>query len=1183
MRTLKRTLLVAIAASLVTLLAAQVQPTGTFERTGNMNWSRSSHTETLLLNGKVLIAGGLGGVPGNPGGLALQSAEIYDPATGVFSPTGDMTEARHSHTATLLQNGTVLIAGGYPAFASAEIYDPLTGTFAATGSMVVLRGYFDVFGFSSRRAGRTAHTATLLADGRVLLTGGGSPTGVASNIALDAETYDPSTGSFSPTGGTNCVVNPGGFSECGMTVRRAFHTATRLDDGTVLIVGGANTSAEAGAEVFYPSTGSFGSVATMTTPRSSHTATLLPNGDVLVAGGQDAAPLGTAEVYRWATGSFSALVPMQSPRVWHTATALASGKILLVGGYTGSGYLADSEVFDPVAGAFAPAGAVMEFPRADHKATLLGTGAVLVTGGGGDPDSPWSAELFLPSPVASDGTLSVVEDTVAQGILIAAAPSGSTYSIVSNGSLGTATLTDASTGAFTFTPFPDANGSDTFTFKVTSGSVDSNVGTIAVTIEPQNDAPLAVDASATTDEDIPLSAALQGSDVDGDALTWTIVSNGTLGTAVVTDVATGAFDYTPNAGATGIDSFTFKANDGTLDSNAATYTVTITAVNDAPVASDGVLTTPEDTATSGTLSATDADSAALTFSIVTNGAKGTAAVTDPTTGAYTYTPQANASGTDTFTFKANDGALDSNTATVTVTITAVNDAPVASDGVLTTAEDTAASGTLSASDTDSAALTFSIVTNGTKGTAAVTDPTTGAYTYTPQANAMGTDTFTFKANDGALDGNTATVTVTITAVNDPPVAVNGTLSTTANTSASGTLGGSDIDSPSLTFSIVANGTLGTATITDAATGAFTYTPNLDTTGNDAFTFKVSDGALDSNIASVAVSIGPGPGGTPAVSLSSASLSFNNQQVGTTSSVKTVTLQNTGTASLVIAGITITGANAADFSLSAVPNACGGSIAPGLTCAIGATFTPTNTGTRTAAVSIAHNAAGSPHTINLTGSGKNDNLTMSPTALDFGVVVVGTADSARQVTINNTRSQAVTLRSISTSGDFAVVSTTCPTSLAGRTSCLVNVAFAPTGQGVRTGALTVTSSGVVLTTALSGSGTIAALSPTVLNFGRVAVGASSPLGTQLRNVMPNVPGSLRLIVSSIAITGGDGRFRVTAAQGSCGLAGGDLGPQEACLVTVTFSPLKKGKSSTGLLTFTLQGEAPRTVQLTGSGM
>jgi uncharacterized repeat protein (TIGR03803 family)/VCBS repeat-containing protein len=185
-----------------------------------------------------------------------------------------------------------------------------------------------------------------------------------------------------------------------------------------------------------------------------------------------------------------------------------------------------------------------------------------------------------------------------------------------------------------------------------------------------------------------------------------------------------------------------------------------------------------------------------------------------------------------------------------------NEPPEASDSAAETFEDITFSGLLSATDPDSDPLSFEVVVNGSKGTAAITDPATGAFSYTPNADVSGTDTFTFKANDGTADSNIATITVTITAVNDAPVAADGSLSTNQGTLATGTLSASDIDGPALAFTIVQNGTKGTATITDASTGAFRYLPNAGATGADTFTFIASDGSLASNIATVAVNIVP---------------------------------------------------------------------------------------------------------------------------------------------------------------------------------------------------------------------------------------------------------------------------------------------------------------------------------------
>ena len=239
---------------------------------------------------------------------------------------------------------------------------------------------------------------------------------------------------------------------------------------------------------------------------------------------------------------------------------------------------------------------------------------------------------------------------------------------------------------------------------------------------------------------------------------------------MITNAATGAYTYTAAAGQSGVDAFTFNANDGIDDSNIATVSVVIQPANRVPAASSFAITAYEGTAVNGLLPAIDPDGDALTFSIVTNGAKSAAVITDAAAGAFTYTPSTDQAGSDSFTFRASDshGAV-SNTATVTVTINALpapgNVAPVTNDLTLVVYEGAATSGALPAADANGDALTFSIVSNGAKGAATITNTATGAFTYTPNPGETGTDAFTFKANDGALDSNIATVTVTLQPAN----------------------------------------------------------------------------------------------------------------------------------------------------------------------------------------------------------------------------------------------------------------------------------------------------------------------------------------------------------------------------------------------------------------------------------
>jgi hypothetical protein len=285
-----------------------------FAPTGALTAPRYAHTATLLQNGTVLVAGGFGDTSNcqDVGVQAQNTAELYDPATGSFTKTGNMGTPRGGHTATLLMNGSVLVAGGGDqggggtGSASAELYDSSTGAFTQTGSMAVAR---------------LGHTATLLNNGKVLIVGG-VPTS-SSNPTSTAELYDPGTGRFTVTGS--------------MTTAREEHTATLLADGKVLIVGGesavtgsSDLRATATAEVFDPSTGLFSATESTTEARNSQTATLLRSGDVLIAGGGD--DNSTAELYDPTTNSFSITGGMQVGRSGHSATLLPNGGVLVVGG-----------------------------------------------------------------------------------------------------------------------------------------------------------------------------------------------------------------------------------------------------------------------------------------------------------------------------------------------------------------------------------------------------------------------------------------------------------------------------------------------------------------------------------------------------------------------------------------------------------------------------------------------------------------------------------------------------------------------------------------------------------------------------------------------------------------------------------------------------------------------------------
>ena len=358
--------------------SAMAQSSGTFTATGAMTEVRSQHTATLLLDGRVLLAGGYGAR-----GEGLASAEVYDPSTGAFTATGRMATPRRMHSATLLPDGRILIAGGYSlgtALATAELYDPASGTFSATGNLTFPRGW---------------HTAILLANGKVLILGGEA----VFPFVAPAEIYDPATNSFTPAGP---YVGSGACDFCA--------PSTLLADGRILF------PQQSPAQLYDPATGIFTRTGSVLEAGQS-AATLLMNGAVLFAGGEDLGRLSRAELYDPAIGVFFPTGDMLSSRVWHTLTLLPNGQVLAAGGETDScvangcsfaGATATAELYDPASRAFSTTGN-MTVARGGHTATLLNDGRVLLAGGVGPSVSAelYTPAMLVPSPrlfsVSGDG------------------------------------------------------------------------------------------------------------------------------------------------------------------------------------------------------------------------------------------------------------------------------------------------------------------------------------------------------------------------------------------------------------------------------------------------------------------------------------------------------------------------------------------------------------------------------------------------------------------------------------------------------------------------------------------------------------------------------------------------------------------------------------------------------------
>ncbi len=313
----------------------------------------------------------------------------------------------------------------------------------------------------------------------------------------------------------------------------------------------------------------------------------------------------------------------------------------------------------------------------------------------------------------------------------------------------------------------------------------------------------------------------------------------------------------------GTDSFSYTVSDGNGGTDSATVSITVTNANDAPLANDDAASVAEDSGASAIAvltNDTDSDSDQLSVSSVTQGANGAVVITGGGTG-LTYAPNANFVGTDSFSYTVSDGNGGSDSATVSITVTGVNDAPNANNDAASVAEDSGANAiNVLANDTDPEGNTLSVssVTQGSNGAVVITGGGTGL-TYAPNANFVGTDSFSYTVSDGNGGSDSATVSITVTNVNDAPVATNDSYTTdedvVLSVAAPGVIANdTDGDGNTLAAALVAGPANGTLTLN--ANGSFSYTPNANFNGSDSFSYRASDGVVNSNVATVTITINP---------------------------------------------------------------------------------------------------------------------------------------------------------------------------------------------------------------------------------------------------------------------------------------------------------------------------------------
>gem|GEM_PF-3937282 len=467
-------------------------------------------------------------------------------------------------------------------------------------------------------------------------------------------------------------------------------------------------------------------------------------------------------------------------------------------------------------------------------------------------------------PKANDLFFTTPEDVTFDGALRGSDEDGDflKYLLVSLPENGTLS---GSPARLHYTPDPDFFGEDKFYFKTNDGKIDSALATVTIQVEPRNDPPQIKALHESIVEDERLHITLRAEDKEDDALTFLLTTLPKYGNAVIRE---NELIYTPQKGFSGREVFTYKANDGTCDSKEENITIDVTHINHIPTAVPLHAQTDEDTPTVITLQGEDSDlHDQLTYRVVTQAKLGSVRIAD---NKLYYTPDANKNGIETLQYVVSDGIGESDPAEISITVRSVNDIPQVHSFLIETSEDTAKTVNLSADDPDGDTVTFHIAQQSQHGRVTLND---ARLIYTPDTNFYGSDSFSYFADDGLAQSQPKIVNVTVTAVNDSPVATDLRYSVMEGESVDVILEGSDIDSTSLTYfhENPQHGRL------SGSGKELSYTPEEGFTGNDSFIYWVSDGSAQSQRKTVFITVTEQPNSAPVVSDRSVTLNEDTTQ------------------------------------------------------------------------------------------------------------------------------------------------------------------------------------------------------------------------------------------------------------------------------------------------------------------